>query len=125
MTVPTFETGAVCATADPELWFSSIPSERRHAKELCATCPLLLRCAEYAVADPELMGIWGGLGEDERKEIQRARGIVPNRWPVGDACGDARGTDAGFQRHRSAKESSCEPCLHGRRLRRKQGRAAA
>jgi WhiB family redox-sensing transcriptional regulator len=38
----------------------------RAAKDVCATCPALNACRDYALDAGETFGIWGGLTEDER-----------------------------------------------------------
>jgi WhiB family redox-sensing transcriptional regulator len=45
------------------------------AKAICQTCPVILECREHALNVQEAYGIWGGLGENERREIiaQRRR----------------------------------------------------
>lgn len=53
--------------------------ERREAgaKRVCATCPVLELCREHALRVREPYGVWGGLGEGERRHIlvaQRAAG---------------------------------------------------
>ncbi len=47
------------------------------AKNVCAACPFTAPCAEWAIRR-ERWGVWGGLTEDERQTIRRARGIVPD-----------------------------------------------
>ena len=39
------------------------------AKAVCATCPVLLRCREAALAAREPYGVWGGLSENDREDI--------------------------------------------------------
>ncbi|KEI45003.1 MAG: WhiB family transcriptional regulator [Saccharopolyspora rectivirgula] len=41
----------------------------QRAKEICARCPVIEQCREYALQADEPYGIWGGLGERERWEI--------------------------------------------------------
>lgn len=38
----------------------------RRAKKVCAQCPVLQRCRDYAVAAGEPYGVWGGLSAPER-----------------------------------------------------------
>lgn len=45
------------------------------AKAICAECPVMLACREYAVPHPGLVGIWGGTSSRQRREM-RARGAV-------------------------------------------------
>lgn len=76
---------ALCAQADPDLWFEQSSSryethngreaeERRSmAKAICERCPVRPECLEHAMADPTLQGIWGGKTEKERRELRRTR----------------------------------------------------
>ena len=43
------------------------------AKATCATCPVKVPCLEYALANFEAFGVWGGTSPEERKAIRRAR----------------------------------------------------
>lgn len=44
------------------------------AKDICRTCPVILKCRAHALSQPELEGVWGGLGEDERALILERHG---------------------------------------------------
>ena len=64
--------GALCTQADPEAWFPEKGGNNRRAKAICAGCPVLAECREYALTHPErLDGIWGGLSERDRRIIRR------------------------------------------------------
>ena len=56
-----------------DLWF---PSEKREtpdmAATLCAGCPVVARCLEFALARPELEGIYGGTTTSQRAKARRA-----------------------------------------------------
>lgn len=70
---------ALCAEADPELWFPPPGDGRtsRMAKQLCQRCPLLTVCRSWALEHPREArhGVWGGLTEQERRaERRRCRG---------------------------------------------------
>jgi WhiB family transcriptional regulator, redox-sensing transcriptional regulator len=43
------------------------------ARALCADCPVRQECLEAALTDTDLMGLWGGTTETERREIRRRR----------------------------------------------------
>jgi WhiB family redox-sensing transcriptional regulator len=45
-------------------------SRIRHAKELCACCPVRQDCLDYALSRPEVFGIWGGYDVAERKQLR-------------------------------------------------------
>jgi WhiB family redox-sensing transcriptional regulator len=38
----------------------------RLAKAVCAHCPVMIECARYALARPEVYGVWGGMSPRER-----------------------------------------------------------
>lgn len=65
-----------CRTADPTLFFhpqnergSSRMRRDRAAKAVCASCPVRVECADYAVRSREPYGVWGGLSEEDRERI--------------------------------------------------------
>jgi WhiB family transcriptional regulator, redox-sensing transcriptional regulator len=39
------------------------------AKAICQACPVLQQCREHALKAQEPYGVWGGMGEDERRQI--------------------------------------------------------
>jgi WhiB family redox-sensing transcriptional regulator len=43
----------------------------RAAKRICQTCTVQTECLEYALANDERFGIWGGLSERERRRLKR------------------------------------------------------
>ena len=45
------------------------------AQRVCADCPVRLDCLEWALARPELHGVWGGRSERERVKIKRDGGL--------------------------------------------------
>ena len=88
---------------------------RRHeeeAKKICAGCPVKQECLEYALANREQYGVWGGMTFAERRrefaerlyQEQRNLGgrkiMDPERFP----CGHSRKTDA------TKDGSRCRPC---------------
>ena len=48
------------------------------AKRLCAQCPVLKVCRDYALANEEEYGVWGGLSEAERKRLIRGPLAISN-----------------------------------------------
>ncbi|WP_156756868.1 WhiB family transcriptional regulator [Actinokineospora pegani] len=71
-----------CRGADSRVFFHP-DAERgpaRHAREerakaICRECPVLAQCREHALAVQEPYGIWGAMGEGERRTLiaQRRR----------------------------------------------------
>lgn len=41
------------------------------AKAVCAVCPVIEDCLEYALETNQRAGIWGGTSEQERKSLRR------------------------------------------------------
>lgn len=60
--------GAIGHTAD--LWFSGPQWQDAVAEKLCGGCPVLDSCAAYALARPELEGVWGATSEGERAAMR-------------------------------------------------------
>ncbi len=56
---------AKCRGADPEMFFPdpesvNVRSMRRQAENYCSGCSVIVKCAEYALANGEVSGVWGG-----------------------------------------------------------------
>ncbi|WSE58690.1 WhiB family transcriptional regulator [Mycolicibacterium sp. ND9-15] len=65
---------ALCAQTDPEAFFPEKGGSTREAKRICQGCEVRDACLEYALANDERFGIWGGLSERERRRLKR--GII-------------------------------------------------
>ncbi len=71
ITIPDWMSDALCAQTDPEAFFP----ERGHAtaraaKRICAACPVITACRQYAVANNLQHGVWGGTTERERRRLR-------------------------------------------------------
>ena len=62
---------ALCAQTDPEAFFPEKGGSTREAKKVCTQCDVRAECLEYALANDERFGIWGGLSERERRKLKR------------------------------------------------------
>ena len=62
---------ALCAQTDPEAFFPEKGGSTREAKRVCVSCEVRAECLEYALANDERFGIWGGLSERERRKLKR------------------------------------------------------
>jgi WhiB family redox-sensing transcriptional regulator len=65
---------ALCAETDPEAFFPEKGGSTREAKKICTGCEVRAECLEYALANDERFGIWGGLSERERRRLRRRAG---------------------------------------------------
>jgi WhiB family redox-sensing transcriptional regulator len=64
---------ALCAETDPEAFFPEKGGSTREAKRVCTGCPVRAECLEFALANDERFGIWGGLSERERRRVRLQR----------------------------------------------------
>ncbi|MCW2508093.1 MAG: Transcription factor WhiB [Modestobacter sp.] len=65
---------ALCAETDPEAFFPEKGGSTREAKKICTGCEVRAECLDYALANDERFGIWGGLSERERRRLRRRVG---------------------------------------------------
>jgi WhiB family redox-sensing transcriptional regulator len=67
---------AACQDEDPELFFpigNTGPAlvQIEEAKAVCRRCPVLDSCLQWALDSGQDSGVWGGLSEDERRDLKR------------------------------------------------------
>jgi WhiB family redox-sensing transcriptional regulator len=67
---PPWTEQAVCSTTDPELFFPEKGGSSAAAIRICGGCPVRTKCLEYALANSERFGIWGGMSERPRRKLQ-------------------------------------------------------
>jgi WhiB family redox-sensing transcriptional regulator len=77
----TWRDHALCRDTDPELFFpvgttglAIVAIE--HAKRVCAECTVTQECLDFALDTNQDSGIWGGLSEEERRQIRRQRAAL-------------------------------------------------
>jgi WhiB family redox-sensing transcriptional regulator len=63
---------AQCRGEDPALFFPSLGGNAAKARGICSICPVRPECLAYALADPELAGVWGGTSDRERRKLRAA-----------------------------------------------------
>lgn len=68
----TWQQDGLCNQVDPELWFPEDGSKGFEAKAICQRCPVIHECLREAMADPTLLGIWGGTSANQRKLMRQA-----------------------------------------------------
>ena len=64
-----------CRGLDPEIFYAGSEEDAgvERAKQVCNTCVVQQQCLEFALANRESEGIWGGATEKERRRIRRQR----------------------------------------------------
>jgi WhiB family redox-sensing transcriptional regulator len=92
-----WQSRALCAQVDPELWFPEAGNTSVYAKRICQRCPVQAECLAAALERHEQHGIWGGLNYYERlhhrgpqvvRQLQsaRAHARVLTSLPVPEAA---------------------------------------
>lgn len=61
----------LCMQTDPEAFFPEKGGSVREGKKVCIGCDVRGECLEYALANDERFGIWGGLSERERRKLKK------------------------------------------------------
>ena len=69
----TWRNRAACRGVDPDVFYPVSDEETEVAKAICAQCPVREACLEYALANRERDGVWGGATERERRRMIRQR----------------------------------------------------
>ena len=59
-------------------WTAVTPAE---AKKVCLACPVRKQCLDYALANDERFGIWGGLSERERRKLKNGQPLTKPAEP--------------------------------------------
>jgi WhiB family redox-sensing transcriptional regulator len=65
-----------CLGVDPELFFPDGYMQKKQideAREICNSCPMRVLCLEWAVARPELDGIWAATTPPERRRLRTGK----------------------------------------------------
>ncbi|WP_436793325.1 WhiB family transcriptional regulator [Actinospongicola halichondriae] len=76
---PAFMDLGSCRGVDPDIFFPDRGDSLAPAKAVCAECIVRDECLEYALANGERFGVWGGTSERERRRIRRARRIAAEK----------------------------------------------
>ena len=76
MTAMDWRHGAACRDIDPEIFFpigatGPALSQIQAAQAICGTCNVQKDCLEWALETGQDAGIWGGMTEDDRREMRR------------------------------------------------------
>lgn len=72
-----WEDRAACKDApDYEDFYSTIPNQQKAIiAKYCANCAVKNECLEYAIANNEHFGIWGGMNEASRRKLQNVKNL--------------------------------------------------
>jgi WhiB family redox-sensing transcriptional regulator len=64
---------AACRGVEPEIFYPVSDDDAEEAKAICRGCAVRETCLEFALANRERDGVWGGATERERRRILRQR----------------------------------------------------
>lgn len=70
---PAWHDDSLCSQTDPEAFYPEKGGSTKEAKRICAACPAQQMCLEWALANRERFGIWGGKSERERRILLSRR----------------------------------------------------
>lgn len=65
-----------CRNYPPAVFFPSDGVGVDRARKICAGCPVLGTCLDYALSERIEHGVWGGCSERERRRILKRRRLV-------------------------------------------------
>jgi hypothetical protein len=98
LTMPRIGDGTqVCRQLDPDVFFPDIGQSPAAAQRIClgadahVPCPFLAACRAWGLAH-ERYGVWGGLTEQERRQIRRKHRITVQPIPMPDLAPPSRAT---------------------------------
>ena len=74
-----------CVGLDPDLFHPARGDMGTiaEAKAVCAGCPVREACLDYALANSEHFGVWGGTTERERRRLRNLRRAAGVERPCG------------------------------------------
>lgn len=69
---PAWHSRAVCRGTGTAAFSQGRGGDYGPARELCAGCEVRQECLDYTLDHPEMVGLWGGTTDAERREVRRA-----------------------------------------------------
>ena len=109
---------AACRGMAVELFFPDRGVPGDDAKATCQACPVQQQCLDYALANGEEFGVWGGTSERERRGIRWALKRERPLAPIN------HGTRGGYFVHKARSEEPCASCVEAYRERERERRQA-
>lgn len=84
---------ALCTSEHLDILYATDARRMSAARQLCAACDVQMECLDYALANGEQHGVWGGTTEKERRAVARSVHGTPERYRSRrcrcEACSDA------------------------------------
>jgi len=73
---PAWMAAAACRGMSPNLFFPALGVSTAAAKTVCASCEVRVECLDAALADEATEGIWGGVGQKQRRQMRRESAVA-------------------------------------------------
>jgi WhiB family transcriptional regulator, redox-sensing transcriptional regulator len=73
---PRWQRRGACRGRESDVFIIARGQTGGAARAICLTCPVRQECLEYALAHPEVDGVWGGTSGRERQRIRTARRLA-------------------------------------------------
>jgi WhiB family redox-sensing transcriptional regulator len=67
---PAWMVRAQCRGEDTALFFPAVGVSVARARVICSICPVRQECLNYARADVDTAGVWGGATQQERRKLR-------------------------------------------------------
>lgn len=75
---PAWQADAACAGVGTELFFADASGQfSAEALAVCNTCPVRVECLDWALANGDDEGVWGGMTASQRRRLRRRRNASP------------------------------------------------
>jgi WhiB family transcriptional regulator, redox-sensing transcriptional regulator len=81
---PAWHARAACRGMGTELFFPADHLALSAARRICAGCPVLAECQQFAVSVPSLKGIWAGTSERSRARARKGIAAPGGGGPVAE-----------------------------------------
>jgi WhiB family redox-sensing transcriptional regulator len=78
---------AICSQVDPEVWFPDRGKCNGQAKRVCAGCPVLADCLDWALTTNQRFGVWGAMSTAERDAQRREQKVSDSPADQGVSSG--------------------------------------
>ncbi len=66
-----WQANARCRSAPLSVFFPTRGDDAGQAKAICRGCAVRVDCRSYVLEHPDLLGVWAGLSERERRELHK------------------------------------------------------
>lgn len=63
---------AICSEVATDMFFPESGESAKEAKRICASCPVVEKCLQYALHENIFYGVWGGTSPHERRNLKKA-----------------------------------------------------